>query len=229
MSEILKHNGEKGAELTPGELKTNSGTILVAGSETTATLLSGATYCLLKNPEVMQKLKDEVRGRWQNYSDITFEAVNTAPYLLAVLQEALRYFPPVPTGFNRRIGPGGQVISGYYVPGDTSVYVSSWAVGRSERNFKDADSFIPERWMGDPRYDSDKKQAMQPFSFGARNCLGKNLAYAEMRLILAKIIWSFDLELDPKSKNWIEECKVTLLWRKPELDVIVKEVKRASQ
>lgn len=54
----------------------------------------------------------------------------------------------------------------------------------------------------------------------------QNLAYAEMRLILTKIVWSFDLELDPKSNNWEQECKVMTLWKKPELLVHVKEVVR---
>lgn len=55
----------------------------------------------------------------------------------------------------------------------------------------------------------------------------QNLAYAEMRLILAKMIWSFDLELDPRSQDWSKECKVMLLWDKPELAVRVKEVVRS--
>lgn len=56
--------------------------------------------------------------------------------------------------------------------------------------------------------------------------LFQNLAYAEMRLILAKTVWSFDLELNPKSENWMRECKVKTLWQKPELAVHVKEVVR---
>ena len=73
MTEILKHNGEKGVSLQPVEMATNATVFITAGSETTATLLSGATWCLLKNPKVMQKLKDEVRSRWANYGDITME------------------------------------------------------------------------------------------------------------------------------------------------------------
>ena len=43
----------------------------------------------------------------------------------------------------------------------------------SEHNFKDAHSFVPERWLGDQRYAEDDRAAMQPFSFGLRNCIGK--------------------------------------------------------
>ena len=55
----------------------------------------------------------------------------------------------------------------------------------------------------------------------------QNLAYSEMRLILAKMIWSFDLELDPKSADWMERCKVMTLWLKPELLIRMKEVVRS--
>ncbi|KAK4547942.1 hypothetical protein LTR36_010661 [Oleoguttula mirabilis] len=228
MTHILKHNGEKPeATITQKEIEVNCLLILTAGSETTATTLSATTYLLLKDPQVYQKLKDEVRGLWKTYGEITLEAVNNAPYLIAVLQEGLRYFPPVPTGFERRVGKGGEVVSGYFMPEDTALCVSQYPTYHSERNFKDPEALVPQRWMGDPKYADDKRSACQPFSFGPRNCLGKNLAYAEMRLIMAKIVWSFDFELDAQSANWMAECKVLTLWAKPELVVRVKEVVRA--
>jgi len=55
----------------------------------------------------------------------------------------------------------------------------------------------------------------------------QNLAYAEMRLIFAKLVWTFDFELNSKSANWLERCKVLTLWDKPELVVHVNEVVRA--
>jgi len=105
MTAILKHNGEKGeVPLSMEEMVSNSVLFISAGSETTATMLSATTFQLLKNPAVMQKLTDEIRGRWTSYSDITLEEVNKAPYLLAVLSEGLRYQPPVPAGFERKVG-----------------------------------------------------------------------------------------------------------------------------
>lgn len=64
------------------------------------------------------------------------------------------------------------MISGHFIPAGTAVYVSSHALGNSERNFRDAKSFIPERWLGDERFANDKRNAHQPFSMGPRNCLG---------------------------------------------------------
>ena len=175
MTEILKHNDPsgKGGGLSENEIISNAILLLNAGTETTATVLSATTYLLSKNPTVLSKLQDEVRGRWKTYSEITLEQVNSAPYLLAVLSETLRFFPPVPTGFLRVVSKGGENVSGYYIPEGTSVCVSSHAAHHSTRNFTDPDSFVPERWMGDERYANDKREGVQPFSYGPRNCLGK--------------------------------------------------------
>ncbi len=58
---------------------------------------------------------------------------------------------------------------------------------------------------------------MQPFSYGPRSCLGKNLARAEMRLILAKLLWRFDVELDEYSEKWMAGQKIFGFWAKPPL------------
>ncbi|KAF2147309.1 uncharacterized protein K452DRAFT_282310 [Aplosporella prunicola CBS 121167] len=206
-------------ELTVKELESTSQTLLIAGSETTATMLSGTTYLLLKHPEIMKKLVAEIRETFSSQDEITIARVSTMPYLLAVLSESLRYYPPVPTGFPRVVPEGGESISGHYVPEKTSVYVSQWSANHSPTNFVDPDSFLPERWLGkDPRFVNDKKGVYNPFSHGPRNCIGKNLAYAEMRVILAKVLWNFDMELCDDKTDWFDQ-KVFRLWEKPALNV----------
>lgn len=89
------------------------------------------------------------------------------------------------------------------------------------RNFKDPEVFVPERWLpeGQVEFASDKKSVVQPFSFGPRNCIGKNLAYAELRLVLAKTLWSFDMKLHPETKqDWMNQ-RTYRLWEKPPLVV----------
>lgn len=173
MTHILAHNGEKGYTMSKAELDSNASLMLSAGSESTASLLSGATYVLLKTPDKLQKLVDEVRGHFKSYNEITLQQVNNFAYLNATINEALRYFPPVPTGFERRIGPRGETISGYYVPEGTAVCISQYPAHHSEKNFKNAEQFLPERWMGLEEYKDDKRSGMQPFAVGPRNCLGK--------------------------------------------------------
>lgn len=48
-----------------------------------------------------------------------------------------------------------------------------YAAYRSQRNFKDPDAYIPDRWLGDPRFATDQRDVFHPFSFGHRNCIGK--------------------------------------------------------
>lgn len=85
-------------------------------------------------------------------------------------------------------------------------------------NFHRAAEFIPERWLEDrdAQFDNDDREVLQPFSVGPRNCIGRNLAYAEMRLILAKVLYHFDLELDERTGDWTNQ-KVFGLWEKPPL------------
>jgi averantin hydroxylase len=63
---------------------------------------------------------------------------------------------------------------------------------------------------------------------GTRNCIGKNLAYAEMRLILAKVCWNFDMQLDEdRCADWMRDQKVFVLWEKPPLWVKLAPVKQS--
>ncbi|KZL68279.1 trichothecene C-15 hydroxylase (cytochrome P450), partial [Colletotrichum tofieldiae] len=207
--------------LTFEELKSNSSTLIIAGSETTATALSAATYYVLSNPDSLKKLNDEVRNAFTSEDDIDMVSVQKLVYLQAVINEALRMYPPVPTGIMRRVTDDGGVFLGQYVPSGTLVQVWHWAAYHSPENFTLPDSFIPERWLDDPRFASDRKDGFQPFSVGPRNCIGRNLAYAEMRLVLARIIWNFDMRLGEDSKDWDEKSHVYLLWQKGPVSVFL--------
>lgn len=121
-SDLMTHimNHPKGM-MSRNEIDSNANIVLVAGSETTATLLSGCTYLLLKNPEKLQKLKAEIRGTFKDSSEITVKAVSTMPYLNAVLSEALRMYPPNAAGFMRLVPGKGDFLGGYWIPGGVSI------------------------------------------------------------------------------------------------------------
>jgi cytochrome P450 len=177
------------------EFTSNASSLILAGSETTATLLSGATFHLLKSPGPLAKLVEEVRSSFSSEEEIDLVGVNGLKYMLACLDESLRMYPPVPAGFPRRVPEGGATIAGKWVPeqvcerspggslGDckaealawyqTVVTVTQWAAYHSPRNFYLPNEFIPERWLGDPRFNDDNKAVLQPFHVGPRNCLGR--------------------------------------------------------
>ncbi|EME43710.1 hypothetical protein DOTSEDRAFT_62319 [Dothistroma septosporum NZE10] len=213
--------------VTDLEYQSTVATLIIAGSETTATLMSGVTYYLLRDSERMVKLQNEIRGTFRTAEEISLISVNSLPYLLACLDEALRIYPPVPDTFPRNTGPRAEVICGREVPPMTIVGVHQWSAYHSPRHFSKPDQFIPERWLGDHKgYETDKRGAVQPFHVGPRNCLGRNLAFVEMRLLIARLVWQFDMELDPVSANWNQQ-KTYLLWQKPPM--IVKLTSRNSK
>ncbi|KAL9105033.1 MAG: hypothetical protein Q9187_008831 [Circinaria calcarea] len=169
---ILEHNDEKG--LTVPEIQSLGPSLIAAGSETTAFLLSAATYLLLVHPDCYRKLQKEVRNRFKDKEDMTLETiVADLPYLQAVINESLRVCPPGILGQPRLVPPEGASISGNFYPPGTTVEVNIYAANHASRNFSAPDEFIPERWMGDERFVDDRRDVMQPFSFGARNCVGK--------------------------------------------------------
>ncbi|KAI3401428.1 hypothetical protein diail_10862 [Diaporthe ilicicola] len=202
------------------DIESHVSLLIVAGSETTATLLSGVTYLLLTNPETLKKLTEEVRSTFKEESEITINTAGQLTYMLACLDEALRCYPPVPIGNPRVVPKGGKVFGGKYVPEDTHVMIWQWATYHSEDNFVKPFEYHPERWLNDdnPEFAKDRKEALQPFSFGPRNCIGRNLAYAEMRTIMARLVFNFDLALAPESKGWMDQ-KIFNLWQKPPLMV----------
>ena len=102
--------------VTSLEYQSTVGTLIIAGSETTATLMSGLTYYILKDAERLAKLKAEIRNAFSTALEIDFVSVNKLPYLLACLDEALRIYPPVADTFPRNTGPAEEIICGKVVP-----------------------------------------------------------------------------------------------------------------
>lgn len=225
---ILKHNDEKG--MTHNEILGNSSSLIVAGSETTATALSGLAYYLGKNPKTKQILVDEIRSKFSSEDQITMKSTAELPYMQACIEEGLRVFPPVvvtPT----RVSPG-DFVGGHYLPKNTRIVIHQHAVHHSPQNWYRPDDFCPERFLPQdhPRYDAsfanDNKKCFQPFAYGPTNCIGKNLAYSELRLILGKLLFKFDMLPQPENQGWAETMKAFTLWAKPPLMTKFRAVQR---
>lgn len=89
-------------------------------------------------------------------------------------------------------------------------------------NFPDsAEIFDPSHWLLRPNNSKTGPSAFNPFSLGPRNCLGRNLAYLEMRLILSHLLWQFDFQAVDRSWRW-ENQKTWILWEKRPLNVEVR-------
>ena len=93
--------------------------------------------------------------------------------MLACLREALRRYPPVAGPLPRLVPKGGAHIAGHFVPEGTTVGVAQWLMNHTERNFSDPFGFKPERFLSPEEFPDDKLDAVQPFSIGPRDCIGK--------------------------------------------------------
>jgi cytochrome P450 len=118
LSPILENNTDKG--LMHGEIESNASLLIIAGSDSVASSITGSTWFLTKHPEVMEKLKDEINQAFSKEADITIKSVDQLPYLAAVVDEVLRIYPVALAGQASIIPPKGDTVAGYWLPGNVS-------------------------------------------------------------------------------------------------------------
>ncbi|KAF2759745.1 cytochrome P450 [Pseudovirgaria hyperparasitica] len=233
--QILHSESKK--SLSHTEVILNMGLFISAGTDTTATALAGWTYFVCTHPDVYARLTGEIRSALADETAIIWTNVRHLRYLEATIKEALRLFPPSGASQQRIVPVGGAVIDGYHIPAGKTVAVSPWASTRSSLNFHEPDAFMPERWLGThERFANDRLAASVPFGNGPRVCVGKNLAYMEMQLVVAHLLWNFDIELDrglfvDRNRVWgldgvLKPPKVFHSTMKPELWVALKDIRR---
>lgn len=224
---ILPANDKRA--MSPEEINVNAFSLSIAGSESTATALSGTVFLILTQPSIYQRLVEEIRSAHASDEEITLASTHKLEYLNAVITETLRMYPPVAITLPRRVPAGGDVVLDRFVPSGVTVGVHHYSTFHHPDNFYQPEEFLPDRWLPGtrdrPPFANDNKDCMQPFSFGPRNCLGKNIAGAEMRLLLAKLLFRFDWQLERGQEQWMEQ-KVQGFWQKKPLHCALMPVQR---
>lgn len=220
MSHVIKENYQEG--LPAGWMDPTFMILTTAGSETTATVLSGTMNYLVNNPDKLDIFTREVRESFRSEDEITLDALKRLPYLNAAISEGLRLCTPIPWVLPRQVPTGGDTVCGIWLPGGTPVSIQAYTINRDPTYFYSASSFLPERWLPEASENSkspffkDKRQEIQPFSIGPRSCMGQHLAWAEMRLIMAKLLWTFDFEaVEDKRLRWEDLRTFLLVEKKP--------------
>lgn len=239
---ILQYNETKGEVKIPvEELENNMNVLIFAGSETTGTALASIINALLRYPEALQKVVEEIRGAFGSEDQITVSTVGHLEYLTAVIQEGIRLGPPAAVALPRVIPKSGEVICDQWVPGGVShpwpvhlslhptnfpcqTYVSlnQYPAYRSPTNFTHPNSFIPERFTPSNPFPSDNISVFEPFLVGRHKCLGQKLAWAEMRLTLAKLLFCFDIA-PVEALGDFGEQRTYIFWEKKPLMVELRE------
>jgi cytochrome P450 len=120
MSCVLPYDEEK-SRMTLPEIRNTYGTLMIAGSETTATTLAFTAWWLCKNPVCLGQLEHEIRDRFSAEDDITISSTVSLRYLNAVLNESMRIQPAAPASQPRLIPKDGEMIAGHRVPGKVKI------------------------------------------------------------------------------------------------------------
>lgn len=182
---IIQRDGTAGG-LSIKEHYANASMFMLAGTETTATALSGITFYLLRNRASLSLLTKEIRSVFAASDDLNLDELARQRYLNAVIQEGLRMYPLVPSILPRVTPSKGASICGEWIPAGVTVGVHHLATYRSKAFFHKPHEFRPERWLGSPEFINDKLDAMEPFSVGPRNCLGKvGTAFSDRKQVVS--------------------------------------------
>jgi len=173
--------------------------LLMAGTLTQASVLEHLMYWMISNPDVLRKLKEELRNAMPSTDDVgqvPLTKLESLPYLTAIIKESIRLIYGNSTP-HFRFDPDGPLIyedkvTGkiWEIPPKTSVGMTSVLLHHDEHHFPNSNRFIPERWLGDEGKRLDKYNV--GFGKGSRICIGMNQAYGVMRLVLAQIwrLWA---------------------------------------
>ncbi|OLN97617.1 Pisatin demethylase 2 [Colletotrichum chlorophyti] len=217
LTKFLAKHSEDPEGFTNWHLLVGCASNMLAGSDTTGISLSAILYYLLKNPNTVMKLREEIseftsRGELSNAPE--FKQTQQMPYLQAVIKEALRLHPATGLPLERVVPEGGATISGRFFPEGTIVGINTWVQHRNKAVFgQDADHFRPERWLTD---DEQKLSVMNrnwiPFGMGSRTCLGKNISILEISKLIPRIIRDFDFKLEGSAASPGESWKTRNAW-----------------
>lgn len=193
LSMLMTSIDEQGQSLTPLELRNELMTILLAGLETTSTVMAWALYWIHRDAAVRNRVIEELDSI-QSLTDYT--SLCRLPYLSAVCQEVLRIHPPVQFSF-ARVSQEDLRVEGYYIPKGTRLVACIELLHHREDIYPEPASFRPERFL-EKRYASSE---FMPFGAGARRCIGEALAMLELKIALATLLKQHSFCLSTRKKE----------------------------
>jgi cytochrome P450 len=209
---------ENGQGMSERELLDEILTLVVAGHETTASALNWTWWLVSQHPEAERRMQAEIDAA-QQPGAAGYAIVERLPWTLAVIEEAMRLYPPGWLLTRRSIGP--DRLGGHPLPPGTDVFLSPYVVHRHPGFWDDPETFDPARFL-DGRAASRHRFACIPFGAGLRHCIGENFSIFEMLLHLQAAVRRFRLRaLEPGPVAL--EARINL---RPARDIIMRVEKR---
>lgn len=188
-----------GEQMSVTEILGSITELLLAGVDTTSNTISWALYHLAQEPEIQQRLHEEVLSICPGDTVPSSDDINRMPLLKAIVRETLRMYPVVP-GNARVVAENEIVVGGHLFPKNTLFHLCHFAVSYDEKVFPDPYAFQPQRWIRGQKQSNQHPFGSVPFGFGIRACLGRRVAELEMHLLLSQLIKKYEVLPDPAGK-----------------------------
>ena len=188
---LLNDDAFLGRRLTEDEAVEEAMGIAFAGSGTTSTTLAYLFYnlSLPENAHHQRQLREELRNAGETLSEL-----QQLPFLNAVIKETMRLNPTIISTLPRTLDTELPIPKlGVSLPKGTTVGMQNYVHHRDPEIFADPESFNPERWLGDC---DAAERTITPFSLGQRNCIGQNLARAELYMAVSKVFRRLSVTLN---------------------------------
>ncbi|KAK7981126.1 hypothetical protein PG989_013583 [Apiospora arundinis] len=192
--------------------------LIIGGHDPTSFTIYMMFYFLIRSPEALERLQQEIRESFLSYKDTDDEKLRGLPWLNACLSETLRLANVATHHSLPRLSPGAVVIGGYIPKGHPLAQVlcrtAMFAYSRSARFFHKPKDFRPERWLprDHPNYNAafakDDHGAPYQFSIGPRQCPGREVARIMLNLVVAKMLWWFEVEQISKQLDFDTDFRV---------------------
>ncbi|MFY7806396.1 MAG: cytochrome P450 [Limnoraphis robusta] len=189
---LLQAKDDDGKSLSVEELKDQILTLLFAGHETLTSSITAFCYLLAQHPDVLEKARLEQK-QIQLTEPLTFEQLKSMPYLDQVLKEVLRFVPSVGGAFREVVET--CEFNGFTLPKGWSVL---YQVGRTHQDqtlYNEPEKFNPDRFS--PEKTQEQPYGYIPFGGGMRECLGKEFAKLEMKILATMLLREYEWELLP--------------------------------
>ncbi|XP_078601209.1 cytochrome P450 4A25-like [Branchiostoma floridae x Branchiostoma japonicum] len=194
---LLTARDPDGEGLTDDEIRAEVDTFLFEGHDTTASGISWSLYCLAKHPGHQDRVREEVDMVWAGKDDeqLTWQDISKLKYLAMCMKEAMRLYPPVPI-VSRRTTRDFDLM-GHRLPAGATLNINTWCLHHNPTVWgEDFMEYTPDRFSSENMKKMDA-YAFIPFSAGPRNCIGQNFALNEEKVVIARILHRYKVELVP--------------------------------
>ncbi|MDX2076870.1 MAG: cytochrome P450 [bacterium] len=166
-------------------------TMLIAGHDTSTASLAWTLYFLGKYPHIQEKVADEIKSVLGDNLP-RHDQLSALPYLGAVIDEALRLYPPIHLG--SRFATKELSYKGYRIKKGERILYSIYLSHRDPAYWENPNEFMPERFLGDKKPANNAYHYL-PFGKGTRNCIGLAFADVEVKVVLARLLQAYRFEL----------------------------------